>query len=220
MMTEKKVKVAPSILSADFSDMGSAIARMEQCGADLIHCDVMDGIFVPNITFGFKMIADIKKHTRLPLDVHLMIDRPERYVERFADAGADYITIHFEATQALIPTLEQIKKKGVRCGAVISPDTSTEVLKECFPLCDIVLLMSVYPGFGGQKFIENSLPRMKRLKQMRAELQANALLEIDGGVSESNAKALAEVGTDILVAGNTLFSSAHPEKIIREWHAL
>lgn len=222
MTTENKHRtmVAPSILSADFGRMNEEIARMKQCGADIIHCDVMDGIFVPNITFGFKMISDIKKKTDMPLDVHLMIDKPERYAQRFIDAGADWLTIHAEATSELIPTLELIKSSGIKCGAVISPDTSVRVLRECFPICDIVLLMSVYPGFGGQKFIERSLERMTALKAMRDELNENALLGIDGGVTAENAAAIVRAGADVLVAGNTLFSAAHPEKVIEEFHAL
>lgn len=217
---KNRVLVAPSILSADFGKMNEEIARMEECGADMIHCDVMDGIFVPNITFGFKMISDIKKHTSLPLDVHLMIDKPERYVSRFIDAGADFLTFHVEATEKTIELLESIKKAGVKCGAVISPDTPTTALYECFPLCDIVLLMSVYPGFGGQKFIEKSLERMRELKQMREAAKSSALLEIDGGITEANAASVAAAGADVLVAGNTLFSSKEPRKIVEKFHSL
>lgn len=219
-MKANKVLVAPSILSADFGRMNEEIERMERCGADMIHCDVMDGIFVPNITFGFKMIADIRKRTEMPLDVHLMIDRPERYVSRFIDAGADWLTIHYEATKEFIPTLEKIKASGIKCGAVISPDTPVEVLEDCFLMCDIVLLMSVYPGFGGQKFIENSLDRMARLKEMREKTKSVALLEIDGGVNESNAEVIVRAGADILVAGNTLFSAENPQKVIEKFHRL
>lgn len=219
-MRKNSVLVAPSILSADFGKMREEVARMQACGADVIHCDVMDGIFVPNITFGFKMVSDIKKHAGLPLDVHLMIDRPERYVARFIDAGADWLTFHVEATKELMPTLEKIKKAGVKCGAVISPDTSPEVLRDCFCVCDIVLLMSVYPGFGGQKFIPQSLERMQTLVKMRAACGSDALLEIDGGVTEDNAAAIVAAGVDVLVAGNTLFSAPDPQKIIEAWHAL
>ncbi len=219
-MKNNNVKVAPSILSADFGRMNEEIARMEESGADVIHCDVMDGIFVPNITFGFKMIADIKKKTKLPLDVHLMIDRPERYVERFIDSGADWLTIHYEATNLLIPTLEKIKAAGVKCGAVISPDTPTGVLKDCFDMCDVVLLMSVYPGFGGQKFIEKSLERMRELKSMREETKSSVLLEIDGGVTERNASEIVKAGADVLVAGNTLFSATDPASVIKSFHNL
>lgn len=219
-MKTKKVLVAPSILSADFGRMNEEIARMEECGADWIHCDVMDGIFVPNITFGFKMISDIRKHTRLPLDVHLMIDRPERYVRRFAEAGADYVTVHCEATNVLLPTLQEIKAAGCKCGAVVSPDTPVDALREAFPLCDLVLLMSVYPGFGGQKFIEKSLIRMRELREMRAQTGSNALLEIDGGVTEQNAAEIVKAGTDVLVAGNTVFSAPDPKKTIAALQSL
>lgn len=219
-MKTNKVLVAPSILSADFGKMNEEIQRMQECGADVIHCDVMDGIFVPNITFGFKMITDIKKKSRLPLDVHLMIDCPERYVKRFIDAGADWLTFHVEATEKLTETLQEVKKAGIKCGAVISPDTPTDALKECFSLCDVVLLMSVYPGFGGQKFIEKSLERMRELVKMRADCKSNALLEVDGGVNENNAPMLVEAGAEVLVAGNTLFSAKDPRKIIEEFHKL
>lgn len=219
-MKKNDVLVAPSILSADFGRMREEVARMEDSGADVIHCDVMDGIFVPNITFGFKMVADIKKHAHIPLDVHLMIDRPERYVQRFIDAGADWLTFHYEATQCLLPTLETVKASGIKCGAVISPDTDPEVLRNCFPMCDIVLLMSVYPGFGGQKFIDASLSRMQKLCSMRAETGSHALLEVDGGVTMQNAAALIQAGTDVLVAGNTLFSSPDPAAVIDAFHKL
>lgn len=219
-METNKVLVAPSILSADFGKMNEEIARMQECGADLIHCDVMDGIFVPNITFGFKMISDVKKHASLPLDVHLMIDKPERYVERFIDSGADWLTFHYEATDALIPTLQLVKKHNVKCGAVISPDTPTEVLRDCFAICDIVLLMSVYPGFGGQKFIRNSLDRMRELVKIKEQTHSSALLEIDGGVTAENAEVIVGAGTQVLVAGNTLFSAKDPKKMIEQWHKL
>ena len=211
-----KTLIAPSILSADFSKMGEEIARMEKAGADLIHCDVMDGVFVPNITFGIKMVADIRKTTSLPLDVHLMIVEPEKYVERFADAGADYITVHCEATKVLIKTLELIRKKGCKCGAVISPDTPVSALKDCLPLCDMALLMSVYPGFGGQKFIEKSLSRMEELREMAKGVNPDILLEIDGGVNLDNVAAIKKAGAEVLVAGNTVFSAADPKAVIEQ----
>ena len=211
-----KTLIAPSILSADFSKMGEEIKRMEKAGADLIHCDVMDGIFVPNITFGIKMVADIRKITALPLDVHLMIVQPEKYVERFADAGADYITIHCEATEKLNETLELIRKKGCKCGAVISPDTPVSALKDCLSICDMALLMSVYPGFGGQKFIEKSLERMRELKDVAKRANPNILLEIDGGVNLDNISAIKQSGAEVIVAGNTVFSAADPKAVIEE----
>ena len=157
----KKVKIAPSILSADFSKMGEEVKELERCGADYIHCDVMDGVFVNNITFGLKMIEDIRKETSLPLDCHLMIVNPEKYVERFAKAGADIITVHYEACrEKLVEVLKLIRTAGVKCGAVINPDTPVEKIKDVLALCDMVLVMSVFPGFGGQKFIPECLDKL------------------------------------------------------------
>ncbi len=214
-----KTMIAPSILSADFSKMGEEIKRMELAGADIIHCDVMDGIFVPNITFGIKMVADIRKITSLPLDVHLMIVQPEKYVERFADAGADYITIHVEATEKLNETLSLIRKKACKCGAVISPDTPVSALSGCLELCDMALLMSVYPGFGGQKFIEKSLDRMKELSALAKIENPDVLLEIDGGVNLDNISAIKQAGAQIIVAGNTVFSATDPKAVMQELRA-
>ena len=219
-MNTNRIRVSASILTADFGKIGEEVARMEESGVDMIHCDVMDGLFVPNISFGFKTIADIKKRTRLPLDVHLMIDRPERYIERFIESGADYLTVHYEATQDLIATLEAVKKAGGKCGAVISPDTPTAVLTESFPLCDMVLLMSVYPGYGGQSFIENAVPRMRELVSLRQKTHSRAVLEVDGGINEATAKRIVAAGADILVMGNALFAADSPKKIVEGIHAL
>ena len=212
--------IAPSILSANFADIASEIVRMEKAGADLIHCDVMDGIFVPNITFGPKFIKDIRATTKLPLDVHLMITKPERYVDNFIDAGADFLTIHYEATDVLLPTLQHIKSRGVKCGAVISPDTKVEVLAPVLEICDMVLLMSVYPGFGGQKFIEKSLDRLVELTALTKKFNPSALVQIDGGVTLENAKAIKQAGADILVAGNTVFTSKNPKDTIKQLKTL
>ena len=179
-----KIKIAPSILSADFANMATEIKRIEQGGADLVHCDVMDGVFVPNITFGIKMVADIRKVTNLPLDVHLMIVNPEKYVQEFAKAGADYITVHYEACKDnLIEVLKLIKSTGKKCGAVINPDTPVEKIKEAVPYCDMILVMSVFPGFGGQKFIAEVLEKFAQLRKIIDNTGKNILLEIDGGVN-------------------------------------
>jgi ribulose-phosphate 3-epimerase len=204
---KNKILIAPSILSADFSRMGEEVARIERAGADLIHCDVMDGVFVPNITFGLKMIADIKKSAVLPLDVHLMIVEPEKYIKRFIEAGADILTVHYEACKNAIDALKQIRDLGVKAGIVISPDTPVSVLKGLLQYCELALLMSVYPGFGGQKFIENSIGRLKELKSLAAAENPNILIEIDGGISLETAAAVLEAGANVLVAGNAVFSA-------------
>ena len=154
----KEIRIAPSILSADFSKMGGEVKSLGRCGADLIHCDVMDGVFVNNITFGLKMVEDIRPHTALPLDCHLMIVHPEKYVERFVKAGADIVTVHFEACRDnLAEVLKKIRRAGAKCGAVVNPDTPAEAIEGVLPLCDMVLVMSVFPGFGGQKFMPEVL---------------------------------------------------------------
>ena len=163
----KNIQIAPSILSADFAKMGEEVRSLEKCGADIIHCDVMDGVFVNNITFGLKMVEDIRKHTALPLDCHLMIVNPEKYVERFAKAGADIITVHYEACKEnLKNVLALIKSTGVKCGAVINPDTPVCAIKDVILDCDMVLVMSVFPGFGGQKFIPSALDKLKEIRKM------------------------------------------------------
>ena len=200
----KNVKIAPSILSADFSKMGEEVLSLEKNGADIVHCDVMDGVFVNNITFGIKMVEDIRKRTSLPLDCHLMIVHPEKYVERFAKAGADIITVHYEACQDnLKEVLMLIKSTGVKCGAVINPDTPVEKIKEVVPLCDMVLVMSVFPGFGGQKFIDNAINKIIKIKSMIAD--KNIEIEVDGGVTLSNAKEIMEAGAEVLVSGSSVF---------------
>jgi ribulose-phosphate 3-epimerase len=216
----KNVKIAPSILSANFAKMGEEVQSLEQCGADVVHCDVMDGVFVNNITFGIKMIADIRKLTDLPLDCHLMIVHPEKYVERFAKAGADYITVHYEACQNnLKEVLTLIKSTGVKCGAVINPDTPVEKIKDVLPLCDMVLVMSVFPGFGGQKFIPDSLDKLRELRAFIDESGKDILLEIDGGVNEENIEEIKAAGADVVVAGSAVFNAENRAEMIAKLKA-
>lgn len=208
-----KIKIAPSILSADFSDLGSAVKKLEKNGADLIHCDVMDGSFVAPITFGAQAVKNIRPLTSLPLDVHLMIEHPKSQIKFFAEAGADVITVHFEACKKisdsyLKETLELIKSFGVKCGAVVNPDVDVENIFPVFELCDMVLLMTVFPGYGGQKYIEEVTPKIAKareyaLKTGRAEMD----IEVDGGVTEENCKKIIAAGANVLVAGSTVFNS-------------
>ena len=216
----RTIKIAPSILSADFSKMGEEVKSLEACGADVVHCDVMDGVFVNNITFGIKMVEDIRKCTSLPLDCHLMIVHPEKYVERFAKAGADIITVHYEACQDnLKEVLELIKSTGVKCGAVINPDTPVEKIKDVILMCDMVLIMSVFPGFGGQKFIESALDK---LREVRAIIDASGKdidLEIDGGVTSENVAAIKEAGANVIVAGSAVFKAEDRAAMIKSLKA-
>ncbi len=212
-----KVKIAPSILSADFSKMGEEVLSLEKNGADIVHCDVMDGVFVNNITFGIKMVEDIRKCTSLPLDCHLMIVHPEKYVERFAKAGADIITVHYEACQDnLKEVLMLIKSTGVKCGAVINPDTPVEKIKEVVPLCDMVLVMSVFPGFGGQKFIPTALDKLRALRAIIDESGKDVDLEIDGGVTEENVEEIKAAGANVIVAGSAVFKAADRAAVIKK----
>ena len=216
----KNIKIAPSILSADFSKMGEEVKSLESCGADLVHCDVMDGVFVNNITFGIKMVEDLRKITALPLDCHLMIVHPEKYVERFAKAGADIITVHYEACQDnLKEVLELIKSTGVKCGAVINPDTPVEKIKDVIPLCDMVLVMSVFPGFGGQKFIPEALDKLREVKAIVENCGKDIDIQIDGGVSAENVAQVKEAGANVIVAGSAVFKAPDRAKIIAELKA-
>ena len=211
------IKIAPSILSAEFAKMGEEVTSLETCGADIIHCDVMDGVFVNNITFGIKMVEDIRKRTSLPLDCHLMIVHPEKYVERFAKAGADIITVHWEACQDnLKEVLELIKSAGVKCGAVINPDTPVEKIKDVICLCDMVLVMSVFPGFGGQKFIPSALDKLREIRAIIKTSGKDIDLQIDGGVTAENVAEIKAAGANVIVAGSTVFKAADRKQIIEE----
>lgn len=216
----KKIKIAPSILSANFAKMGEEVRSLEQCGADVVHCDVMDGVFVNNITFGIKMVEDIRKTTTLPLDCHLMIVHPEKYVERFAKAGADIITVHWEACQDnLKEVLQLIKSTGVKCGAVINPDTPVEKIKDVVLLCDMVLVMSVFPGFGGQKFIPSALDKLRELRAIIDESGKDIDLEIDGGVTAENVEEIKAAGANVIVAGSAVFKAEDRAEMIAKLKA-
>ncbi len=207
--------IAPSILAADFANLEREVKMINESQADWIHVDVMDGVFVPNISFGIPVIEAIKRHAKKPLDVHLMIVQPERYVETFQKAGADTLTVHLEASPHLHRTLQQIKAGGMKAGVAINPHTSVSLLKDTIADIDLVCVMSVNPGFGGQKFIENTYRKVAELRSLIEAHQSNALIEIDGGVNQQNAKALLDAGAHVLVAGNFVFSSPDPKEVIQ-----
>lgn len=207
------MRVAPSILSADFSRLGEEVESIDKAGADYIHIDVMDGQFVPNITIGPVVIRAIRKFTKKPFDVHLMINSPENYVKEFADAGSDIITIHAEATNHLHRLIYQIKDLGKMAGVSINPATPVSAIEEIICDVDIVLVMSVNPGFGGQKFIDLSIDKVKKLKGLISNKGSRALIEVDGGVNERNAQLLKEAGCDIVVAGSYIFNGDYKERI-------
>lgn len=206
--------IAPSILSADFGKLYEEIDMINQSEADWFHVDVMDGVFVPNISFGFPVMKPLMARAKKPLDVHLMIVDPDRYTKAFADAGAHVLTVHVEACTHLHRALSNIKNHNMKAGVAINPHTPIESIKEVLYLCDVVCLMSVNPGFGGQSFIEHTYQKVKQLKSLILELGTNTLIEIDGGVVLDNAKKLTDAGADVLVAGNTVFGSANPTSTI------
>jgi ribulose-phosphate 3-epimerase len=208
--------IAPSILSADFANLQRDIEMMNNSKADWFHVDIMDGMFVPNISFGFPVIKAIKKHATKPLDVHLMIMDPDRYLQTFKDAGADILTVHYEACPHLHRTIQAIKALGMKAGVAINPHTSSNLLSEIIQDIDLVCIMSVNPGFGGQKFIEKTYHKIMAISEMVRASKSKALIEIDGGVDMNNYKKLIDVGANVLVAGNTVFSSADPSKTIAD----
>ncbi len=202
--------VAPSILSADFGCLGESIAMLESGGADWIHCDVMDGVFVPNISFGFPVISAVGKLTRKPLDVHLMIVNPEQYVGRVRDCGAMMMNVHYEACTHLHRTVQSIHAAGMKAGVTLNPATPVAMLQDIIADIDMVLLMSVNPGFGGQSFIQHTIKKIEQTRALIAESGSKALIEVDGGINRSTGALCAQAGADILVAGNSIFSSADP----------
>ena len=201
----KKIKISPSILSADFSQLGNEIKRLEDGGADMIHVDVMDGHFVPNLTIGPPVIKALRNYTKLPFDVHLMITPVHKYIKNYAEAGADIITIHPEATNNLKESINHIKKLGKKVGVSLNPDTKINKIKELLSQINLVLIMSVNPGFGGQKFIPDVLEKVKELKKIKDQKNFNFDIEVDGGINFSNSKIVLEAGADILVSGTTVF---------------
>ncbi len=208
--------LSPSLLSADFGNLQRDIEMLNDSACDWLHVDVMDGIFVPNISFGQPIVKHIKKHARKPLDVHLMIMDPGRYVEDFKNAGADILTVHYEACTHLDRTLHAIKDAGMKAGVVLNPHTPVALLEDSVQICDLVLLMSVNPGFGGQKFIENTYAKVRQLRALCDRKNPQCLIEIDGGVNTTNAPLLYEAGADVLVAGNAVFKSDNPQQTILE----
>ena len=211
-----KHKIAPSILSADFLNLGRDIEMLEKSEADWIHCDVMDGSFVPNISFGFPIIKQISKIAKKPLDVHLMIVQPEKYIEAVKDAGAYLMNVHYEASPHLHRTVGAIHDAGMKAGVTLNPHTPIALLEDVIQDLDMVLLMSVNPGFGGQKFIPNTLKKIRELKEMILKKNLSTLIEVDGGVSIHNTKELVDAGADVLVAGSAIFGADDPIDMIKK----
>ena len=201
----KKIQISPSILSADFSQLGNEIKRLEQSGADMIHVDVMDNHFVPNLTIGPPVIKSLRKHTNLPFDVHLMIDPVHKYIKNFADAGSDIITIHPEATESLLESINQIKSLKKKVGVSLNPNTKIEIIENVLDKINLVLIMSVYPGFGGQKFMPEVLEKISKLKKIQDNKKLNFDIEVDGGINFENNKKVIDAGANILVSGTTIF---------------
>ena len=210
------IMIAPSILSADFAKLGEAVKTAEEAGADLIHVDIMDGHFVPNLTLGPQIVSSLKKITRLPLDVHLMVENPRFFIPLFSEAGADWISIHIEATSHLHKDITMIKEMKKKAGLALNPATPIHLLREILPELDFILVMSVNPGFGGQKFIEATHQKIRNLKSWILEQAREVLVQVDGGVNLGNVERLIQDGTDILVAGAAIFASERPSRVIAQ----
>jgi ribulose-phosphate 3-epimerase len=212
--------LAPSLLAADFTRLHTAIELINKSAADWFHCDVMDGRFVPNISYGMFIVEQIKELAEKPLDVHLMIEEPERYIADFQRAGADIITVHYETCPHLHRTIQQIKESGAKAGVALNPHTPVSLLRNVLEDLDLVLVMSVNPGFGGQKFIYNSIPKIRRLRQMMAEQNVHAWIEVDGGIGLHNAEKILEAGANVLVAGSSIFRADDPAAAIKAFKDL
>ncbi|TYP75822.1 ribulose-phosphate 3-epimerase [Aquimarina intermedia] len=207
--------IAPSVLAADFANLQRDVEMINESEADWFHIDIMDGVFVPNISFGMPVLRDIVKHAKKTIDVHLMIVEPDRYIKTFADLGSDILTVHYEACTHLHRTLQAIKAEGMKAGVAINPHTNVSLLEDTIKDIDLVCVMSVNPGFGGQSFIENTYKKVKQLKEIITKNNASTRIEIDGGVTDKNAKKLIDAGADVLVAGSFVFKSDDPKQTIR-----
>ncbi len=210
------MKISPSILSADFANLGEDLKKIEKYGADLVHIDVMDGRFVPNLTFGMPIIKSIRSYSKLPFDVHLMIEEPSKYIDDFIAAGADIITVHYEADRHIDRTINYIKSKGVKASVALNPGTPISNIVDLIPMLDMVLIMSVNPGFGGQKYIDYCSKKILHLRELSYKYNSELLIEVDGGVTKDNIKSIVNSGADILVAGSAVFKNGEIEKNIRE----
>ena len=211
-----KTRIAPSILAADFGNLQRDIEMVNHSEADWFHLDIMDGVFVPNISYGMPIIKTIAKHATKTLDAHLMIVDPDRYIKTFADLGMDYLTVHFEACNHLHRTIQAIKNEGMKAGVALNPHTNVIQLEDTIQDIDLALVMSVNPGFGGQKFIPNTYSKVEKLKEMILRKNSSAMIQVDGGVTDKNAKKLVEAGADVLVAGSYVFKSPNPDNTIKD----